>query len=334
MKVENIKIWEQGEYNYKTAYGFIPSIMFYLHEDEVKRPFMLILPGGAYLLCSEAEGDVVAEEFFNRGYNVGVLNYTINMIKTEPLKKQPLNDIGRAIRYIRKNSEKLNVIEDKVCVCGFSAGGHLSGWIAVHYDDTDERNEEYLKFSARPDAAILGYARTTFGEEFKSDSLRNIVAQDVYEAFDKYKKEIDYLCLEKHVNSSTPPCFIWHTATDNAVPVSDAYTFAQALQKVKVPYGLHIFSFGPHGLSVANDRWERRDFGEPYTLEQIVHTLNAVETGELVPTAEIKGILDMYKDIYKNCSDYSKERERAEAFPEVAIWVDVAERWLNKYLNL
>ncbi len=334
MKVENIKIWEQGEYNYKTAYSFIPSVTFYLHEDEVKRPFMLISPGGAYFICAYEEGEVAAEEFFNRGYNVGVLNYTINILKTEPLKKQPLNDIARAIRYIRKNSNELNVIEDKVCVCGFSAGGHLSAWIAVHYDDTDETNEEYLSYSAKPDAAVLCYARTTFGEEFKSDSLRNIVAQNVYESFDEHKEAIDYLCLEKHVNSNTPPCFIWHTATDNVVPVSDAYTFAQALHKVEVPYALHIFSWGPHGLSVANDPWERRAFGEPYTLDQIVHTLKAVETGELTVTDENRGILAMYKDIYENCSDYSKERERADSYPEVSIWVDVAERWLTKNLSL
>ncbi len=333
MKVENIKIWDNGEYHYKMAYGFIPSITFYMHEDDVRRPFMLVVPGGGYGIVSYTEGEIVAEVFYNKGYNVGVLTYTVNITRSEPLKKQPLKDIGRAIRYIRKNSDKLNVFADKLCLCGFSAGGHLSGLIAAHHEDTDETNEEYLKFSARPDAVIMSYAVTTFGEYTHNGSVENVIASDVYSSIDKCKEEIEYFSLENHVSADMPPFFIWHTATDEMVPVENSYMFAQALQKVKVPYALHIFSYGPHMLSVANDRWQRTEFGEAYTYDQVHHLVRAMESGELKTTSEVEEILITRKQMFKNYNENIRGKGNQEPNEEVAIWVDVAEKWLEHILH-
>ncbi len=328
MKVENIKIWAHEEYNYKMAYGFIPNIRFYLHEDENKRPFMLVVPGGGYGIVSYTESEVVAEVFFNKGYNVGVLAYTVNIVGKEPLKKQPLNDIARAIRYIRRNGDKFNLCVDKLCICGFSAGGHLSGSIAVHYDDIDETNEEYINISARPDAVILSYPVITFGEYTHKGSVENLISKDAYMSPEKYKDEIEYFSLEKQVTTNTPPCLIWHTATDASVPVENAYMFAQALQKVGVHYALHVFSYGPHGLSVANDRWRREDFGEPYTYEQLLYLSKAMEIGELCLTSEEEEILVNRNQMY---NEYKSIRGTGNREPneEVEIWVDVAEKWLN-----
>ncbi len=333
MKVENIKIWDESEYRYKMAYGFIPSIMFYLHEDEVKRPFILVVPGGGYGIVSYTEGEIVAEEFYKRGYNVGVLIYTVNITRSEPLKKQPLEDIGRAIRYIRKNERRLNIFSDKLCLCGFSAGGHLSGLIAVHNEEIIEINEEYSSFSAKPDAIIMSYAVTTFGEYTHIGSVENVIGSDVFSSIEKYKDEIEYFSLENHVSSKMPPCFIWHTATDDMVPVENSFMFAQALQKEKVPYALHIFSYGPHMLSVVNDRWQRTEFGEAYTYDQVHHLLRAMESGELKPTRDVEEILVTRKQMFKNYNENIRGKGNQENNPEVAIWVDVVEKWLDKTLR-
>ncbi len=332
MKIENIKIWEKEEYDYKMAYGFIPNIMFYLHEDEIKRPFMLVVPGGGYGNVSYTEGKLVSDTFYNKGYNVGVLTYTVNVTGTEPLKKQPLNDIGRAIRLVRKNGDKLNIDVDKVCVCGFSAGGHLTASISVHYNSTDEENEEYLKYSPKPNAVILSYPVITVGEYAHQGSVQNLIGNDVYENLDKYVEELEYFSLEKQVNSETVPTFIWHTATDDAVPVENAYLFAQALQKSKVQYALHIFSYGPHGLSVANDKWSKREFGEPYTIDQVMYLAKAIDRGEVELSDDIKSNI---KNREKAVNDYIKGclyTEFPPANDEVAVWVDVAEKWLDTVL--
>ena len=60
-----------------------------------------------------------------------------------------------------------------------------------------------------------------------------------------------FLSAEKHVTARTPPCFIWHTVEDAAVPVENALLFASALRASGVPFALHIYERGVHGLGLA-----------------------------------------------------------------------------------
>ena len=108
MKTFIEKIWEPGEYNYAAAYGFEPNIHGFIHEDGV-RDCMLVVPGGGYCMCVPPEAEIVAKSFYDRGMNAFVLTYTTDITMSVPLKKQPLNDISRAVRFIRKNAENAKV---------------------------------------------------------------------------------------------------------------------------------------------------------------------------------------------------------------------------------
>jgi len=69
------------------------------------------------------------------------------------------------------------------------------------------------------------------------------------------------MSLELNVSEETPPTFLWHTFSDDLVPVENSLLFAQALRKKKVPFELHIYPEGPHGLSLANEETEEGDIG-------------------------------------------------------------------------
>ena len=62
-----------------------------------------------------------------------------------------------------------------------------------------------------------------------------------------------YLSLENRVTPETPPTFLWHTADDQAVPVENSLDFAAALRRHQIPFELHVFPHGRHGLALAND---------------------------------------------------------------------------------
>ena len=72
-------------------------------------------------MVAPSEGELVARKFYEKGYQTFVLTYTVNFLKSVPLKLQPLKDISRAVRYIRKNADIFSVIGDELTVCGFSA---------------------------------------------------------------------------------------------------------------------------------------------------------------------------------------------------------------------
>ena len=272
-KVFRKNIWGDGEYDYAASYGFVPGVFAYLHKDNVKRDCMLVVPGGGYCMCCSHEGELPALEFFERGMNVFVLCYTTDITMSVPLKKQPLNDISRAVRFIRKNAEEYNVDTKKLFICGFSAGAHVCGSLAVHFADVKDKNAEYDKYSNRPDGVILSYPVITTGEYTHADSVRALLGEN------PAKEELEYFSLEKQVREDTPPCFIWQTEEDGLVPVENSYLFAMALRKKKVPFAHYVFPSGFHGLTIANDRYFRGWSGGDYTMEQTMRAVFSVKDG-------------------------------------------------------
>ena len=71
--MNKITLWNESEYNYAAACGFIPNMRLYFHEDEKVRPCILIAPGGGYSVVSPSEGEIVAKKFYEMGYHCGQL---------------------------------------------------------------------------------------------------------------------------------------------------------------------------------------------------------------------------------------------------------------------
>ena len=68
----------------------------------------------------------------------------------------------------------------------------------------------------------------------------------------KTNVKIEDVAAYRFVNEDTPPCFVWHTYADSSVPVRNALDFANALEANKVPFALHIYYDGRHGLGLGN----------------------------------------------------------------------------------
>ncbi|MDO5396591.1 MAG: alpha/beta hydrolase [bacterium] len=204
---------------------------------------VVVLPGGGYGHLAEHEGKIIAEWLNTIGVTAFVLEYRL-----APDYKNPamLCDVQRAIRLARSRAGALGFDKNKVAVMGFSAGGHLAGSASVHYakrvyEPTDEIDTE----SARPDASILCYSVIDMFEYRHDGSRQNLLGSRPLHA----DKEL--MSLHKQVTIDTPPAFLWHTAADQAVPVENTLLYASALSKVKVPFEVHIYPYGSHGLGLA-----------------------------------------------------------------------------------
>lgn len=327
MKVEKrIPVWEKGEYQYKGAGAFVPHISLYLHEDEGKRPAMIVCPGGGYFLVSPTEGEIVARSFYEKGYNCFVLTYTTNPTGEYPLMNQPLKDISRTIRFVRANAKAYCVDEKKVYICGFSAAGHLCASICDYHQEITEENPKYLGFSNRPDAAILSYPVISSGEMAHQGSFQCLTYMDVYDREDEEAKALlERYSLEKHVTENNPPAFLWHTVTDALVPVENSLLYEQALREKGVRHALHLYSDGHHGTSVANEEWAaKKSFGEFYTFDQLAAVKEALEKDELPVKAEKKA------ELLQAIPMFFQEEEPGCAFPEITSWPDLADAFLKE----
>ena len=54
------------------------------------------------------------------------------------------------------------------------------------------------------------------------------------------------------MTKDTPPTFLWATAADELVPVQYSLLMATALADAGVPFELHVFEKGKHGMGLAN----------------------------------------------------------------------------------
>ncbi len=318
MRTETYKIWEPGEYSYEHAFGFVPNITSYIHEDDVKRPCILVVPGGAYCVVAPSEGELVALKFYEKGYQTFVLTYTVNYLQAVPLKLQPLKDISRAVRYIRRNADAFGVITDELTVCGFSAGGHLCGSLCAHYGDIKDEAAEYGGISNRPDSAILSYPVITFGEQTHRVTRIALLGEDAS------AEELEYMSLEKQVTEKTPPCFIWATATDEAVPVENSEMYVRACREKGVPCAFHMFTRGKHGLSLADADWANGIHMPLYTEEQLVAVMRRVYAGEVQVSERVRAEWD-------EMEKQQKEGDVRVPEPEVAVWPELADAFLKNH---
>ena len=317
------KIWKENEYAYKAAYGFIPEINSYLHDDEEIRDCMIVVPGGGYCMCVPPEGEVVAKVFYEQGMNVFVLTYTTDITFSVPLKRQPMEDISRAVRYIRYRKNEYHIDERRLFICGFSAGAHVCGSLAVHFDDIKDPDMSLDEVSNRPDGVILSYPVITTGKYTHEFSVEALLGKD------PSKEELDYFSLEKQVSEVTPPCFIWQTQTDDLVPVENSYMFAKALKEKGIMFAHYVFPNGIHGLSVANDDFFNGVFGEPYTMKQVFAAVDAVKAGKGVDVSEKrKSELELqFGDDAPAQPEYKHDENLRY---EVGLWPKLARIWMNR----
>ena len=215
------------------------------------RPAVVVCPGGAYSMVSGREKDPTAVEFFNMGAQVFVLEYSVGEGAAD---KRPLEELARTVLMVRQNASVWRVDPNRVVVIGFSAGGHLTGSLGVHWDDPEilERCGVEDAKVLRPDGLILCYPVLTMIDELTHPlTKKNVMAGT--------KETQDYWSLETQVKAETPPTFIWHTMEDKSVPVENSLLFVSALHRAGVSCEAHFFPYGAHGLSMCTKEVSSED---------------------------------------------------------------------------
>mgnify|MGYP001396221564 FL=1 len=203
---------------------------------------VIIFPGGGYRGLAEHEGAGFAHFFQSQGIAAFVVEYRFGSAGYH--HPAMLEDALAAIEEVRSRAMEFGIDPDKVGVMGSSAGGHLTAHTLTSYG-------EYSK-ELRPDFGILCYSVIEMvGVYTHTGSRRNLLG-------DEPSRELRRsVSPELKVTAETPPCFIWHTVEDPVVPVENSLSFASALQAKGVPFELHMYPKGRHGLGLITDfLWE------------------------------------------------------------------------------
>lgn len=225
-----------------TVQMYLPYNMHELNRENQKRPCLVVCPGGAYYMCSERESEPIALKFLSQGFNVFVLTYSTLGYRFPT----QIREVAALMELIYANADNWNCDTSKISIIGFSAGGHLAAHYSTMFDCKEVR--EVFPESKAVNASILAYPVITAEENnCHMASFKNLVGH-----YPLTEEEMNYFSCERCVKENTPPTFIWHTASDEAVPVVSSLCYATALSQQKIPFELHIYPFGQHGLSACD----------------------------------------------------------------------------------
>jgi acetyl esterase/lipase len=206
---------------------------------------VIVLPGGGYThLVTGKEGSAEALWLSERGVTAFVLEYRLGPRYHFP---SPMLDAARAVRYVRSHAGQMEVAKDKVGLWGFSAGGHLAGYLAAVNDSGAAGASDPIdRESDRPDFAIVSYGRFSMDETIpRATNMEGLLGDHPTQAM------LNSISVAKLVTKTTPPFFIYSTTADQTVNSMNATALYDSLKRSGVPAELHIFERGPHGTGMA-----------------------------------------------------------------------------------
>ncbi|OXM85306.1 alpha/beta hydrolase [Paenibacillus rigui] len=246
----SLLLWPNGTPNaLGNAQEDMPTLVPYLVQSSEPAAAVIVCPGGGYVRRANHEGEPVALWLNSLGISAFVVHYRVAPYK----HPNPLMDAQRAIRTVRNQARQWNVDPGRVGILGFSAGGHLASSAGVHFDQGRPDAEDPIeRESSRPDLLVLCYPVISFGPDAHKGSQVNLLGEEADTSL------LELMSTERQVTEETPPAFLWHTADDASVPVENSILFASALSRNKVPFELHVFESGRHGLGLAEDLPEVR----------------------------------------------------------------------------
>lgn len=243
-----IPLWPDGAPGaLGTSSNDIPTLTPYLCASNATGTAMVICPGGGYAHLAPHEGEGYALWLNQHGITCFVLKYRLG--SNGYRHPAMLNDAARAVRWVRAHADDYKIDAHRVGIMGSSAGGHLAATLLTHFDLGNTNSTDKIEQqSSRPDLGILCYAVISLGEFAHQGSKENLLGKNPSPDL------VKLLYNELQVTTNTPTCFLWTTFEDKTVPMENTMLFAEALRKNHVPFDLHIYQKGGHGMGLGGGR--------------------------------------------------------------------------------
>src|SRR5271165_5339663 len=238
-----------------------PTMTVYSPQGKNTGAAVVVFPGGGYqILAIDLEGSEVCDWLAPRGITCVLLKYRVTDVgpypKSGPYPESPmaLEDAQRTMGLVRFHAVEWHIDPNKIGVLGFSAGGHLSAAISVHfekrlYPSVDAADKE----SCRPDFAVAiypGHLSIAAAEWDANQGTKKLVIHYPATADENLGLNPDI-----PVTSQTPPTFLLQNEDDHVDNVNDSLAYYIALKNAGVPVEMHLYAQGGHAFGLRRTKF-------------------------------------------------------------------------------
>jgi len=235
----------------------------YLVKSERPTPVLVHIHGGGWYSGNKSEAVFKETKPYLACLRAGISVVSIQY-RLAPKYAYPaqVEDTVRAVQYIRQQAQEWKIDPARIAATGFSAGAHLTAWVALHDDLAEPRSEDPIRRqSSRLSAFVLdqGPVDLTRYDE-RSEAMNSALSKLVgctpqeYNVTEESRRIIGLASPITYVSPDDPPGLLIGRLRENADPngeipklfqfssyfgphsIWNAELLARAMQKHKVPY--------------------------------------------------------------------------------------------------
>lgn len=255
----------QEDVIYGRKFGTALTLDVFTPKANANGAALVFCVSGGWFSSHEAINMGFVTEFAKRGYVVFAVVHGSQPKFTIP---EILQDMNRALRYIRFHAKDYKIDPERIGIMGGSAGGHLSLMQGTAGDKGDPNAKDLVdRTSSRVQAVACFFPPTDFlnwGEPGKVpanvEMLKPFRPPFDFHELDKSVNMFMRITDEKrvheilrsisplyHVTSDDPPTLIIHGDADKLVPIQQAKVIVAKLKEVSVPVELIVKKGAGHG---------------------------------------------------------------------------------------
>jgi acetyl esterase/lipase len=231
-----------------------------------KRPGVVIIHGGGWISGDKgaAREQGIGETLARNGYVGLSINYVLSTKDDPAVWPRNLHDAKTAVRWLRKNADRLGLDPDHIGAIGGSAGGHLASLLALTGPESGlDPSGPYGEFSCRVQAAVDLYG------PFRVRPEHPMLSKNKGDGPESYKQS----WLATHIDRDDPPILIIHGTADALVPAEQSREFSKALGTAGVAHRLVIVEGARHSFGLQPPQRDLR----PLVLEFFAKNLKPAE---------------------------------------------------------
>jgi acetyl esterase/lipase len=196
------------------------------------RPVVVMIHGGSWMTLDKSTMRPMGNFLARSGFVAVSINYRL-LDGSKNRWPAQLDDVQRAVRWLRANAAKYNLDPNHIGAFGHSAGAQLAALLGME-DTRDNSDPALAKYSSRVQAVVDVSGPTDFLTNRDADgdaALAVLFGGDYTKLPDVWHNASPVF----HVEKSNAPFLIVHGTSDSQVPIAQAQELYEKLQHAGVP---------------------------------------------------------------------------------------------------
>jgi acetyl esterase/lipase len=234
---EDSQVSVQQDVSYGTVGGHALLLDVYEPRELISnshdlRPAVVLIHGGSWTGFDKSTMERMGMFLSRSGFVAFSVDYRLfqsNGKATENAWPAQLDDVQRAVRWIRANAEKYHVDPNHMGAFGHSAGAQLASLLGLE-GTRDNSDPALAKYSSTVQAVVDVSGPTDFTVNHDADGdafLMKFLGGDYAHHSELWRDASPAF----HVSKQSPPFLIFHGTQDQEVPIAQAQELADKLKQ-------------------------------------------------------------------------------------------------------